>query len=120
MIALGEYAEGVFNMLIPSPDVPVSALHQLQMVEKSTGKTPEELKEYYSLECPDCYINYWHDFLELNRQRIFTENGPCALSYRDLEAWAFLFDIKPTQHQVNIIFFIDSIWLKVYVKKHKK
>lgn len=106
-------------MLIPFEGQPLCELTQLEMVEKSTGIRPPELDEYYNLECPEDYLDYWQDFLQLNKQRTFTESGPCALSFLDLEAWASLFGISTTPHQLDVILMLDSIWMKVY-RAHRK
>ena len=106
-------------MLIPFEGQPLCELTQLEMVEKATGIRPPELDDYYNLECPEDYLDYWQDFLQLNKQRTFTESGPCALSFLDLEAWASLFGISTTPHHLDVILMLDSIWMKVY-RAHRK
>jgi len=106
-------------MLIPYDGQPLCQLAQLQLVEKGTGVRPVELEEYYNLECPEDYLCYWQDFLQLNKQRTFTESGPCALSFLDLEAWASLFGISPTPHHLEVLLLLDSIWTRVY-REHGK
>ncbi len=95
-------------------------LTHLVAVEKQTGKAPPELVTYYELECPDELFNYWNDFLEISKRRQTTESGPNPISFEEIHSWQCLYNETVTPLQIDVICWLDNVWLTVWMEKNKK
>jgi len=109
-------------MLLPGKDglAQIQHLAAAEKQLKAIGKpSPPELLEFYDLECPEEFQNYYEDFLQLAKRRGVTESGPSPLTWVDIHAWATVCKIELTTLQIDTISMLDEIWLSVYHKKNK-
>jgi hypothetical protein len=105
--------------MIPGKDGTAIFTH-LREVEKQTGQTPFELLLYQDLEYPDDFHDYLNDFYEISRRRRNGMSGPEPISFSEIQAWAFCYNIEPTPLQTEIICELDIIWLRAWEKNNPK
>lgn len=87
-----------------------------------------ELVEYRQLELPEMFSQYYDDFLQMSYRRDFnpcvmssggntiTVERPMPLSFKDIEAWAFCYNITLSPVQTRVITLLDNIWLRKYAE----
>jgi hypothetical protein len=75
---------------------------------------PEELEP---IEKPACLDYLWQWFCELSNSRQYTDFGPLALSYQEIQAWANLTGKDPAAWEVEAIKQIDRLFLNEATKK---
>lgn len=92
-------------------------IEHLKKVKEVSGNTPPQLQEYYDLPFPADLQQYWEDFLELNKRRLRGESGENPLTFVEIDAWARLVDVKPTQFWLDVIDMLDQTWLTSQAKK---
>jgi len=80
----------------------------LEQVEKSTGKTPEEL---IGPEFPDIVAHVWAAFLDLHKGRSYGMSGGNPLTWSDIAAWCNLTGIVLSSWEVDTIKALDMAWV---------
>ncbi|MGR3639085.1 phage tail assembly chaperone [Alterinioella nitratireducens] len=60
----------------------------------------------------------WRAFLALSRTRGFSANGPCPISFAEIEAWMRLTRTPLEPHHVETLMAMDEVWMaKVYERQ---
>lgn len=93
-------------------------IEHLKSVAEQTGILPVELEEFYSLEVPEDFIQFYDDFLSVSRRRPVSEFGVSPLSYQEIDCWARLHNVELSQLHIEAICMLDSTWLRVYSTKN--
>ena len=98
-----------------------TTLENLLSVDKVlNGKAVPELEEYRAKEYPLEFFEVWNDFLSINQRRQFTESGPCSFTSQEVKAWLFLFGVEMSPFLIDIVFQLDSIWMRAWSKQASK
>ena len=110
-------------MLLPSGGNSVSDYEHLVVVNKqkiAAGFPPlPEILEFEEASCPEMFLGYWNDFLDISRRRGMNEGGPEPLTWQDINAWATVHSVVMSQVFIDVVDMLDSLWLEVYRKKNK-
>ena len=70
---------------------------------------PTELEP---LEKPDCLDYLWSWFCDLSNGRQYSESGPAALTYNEIQAWASLTKSDPDVWEVGMLRQLDRAFLE--------
>jgi hypothetical protein len=68
-------------------------------------------------ESPECLKYLWQWFCDLNGGRGYSEAGPMALTYSEIQAWAQLTCSGPAAWEVGVLKQIDRAYLTEAMKK---
>jgi len=86
----------------------------LQIVERQTGRTPEQLTP---VEYDECLQYVWEWFCDLSGGRGYSDIGPSPLTYTEIKAWADLTKQDPEAWEIQVLKRIDRIFISESLKK---
>lgn len=104
-----EFCEQQFELAKPDQKgIPLR--DHLEVVKRTTGKTPDEL-----VEKPIPYqLSYlWQHFLSLNTARGSGMNGPLPISFSEIKAWSDLTATPVNPLEVEILKKIDNLYVRI-------
>jgi hypothetical protein len=90
----------------------------LRQVEKTSGKTPEELLE--NPELPEPVKHVWEWWYELHNARSAGGMGQSPITYLDIQAWAKMSRQEPTPWEVQALREMDKVYMSWSREKGKK
>lgn len=117
-MGLCEFAKATFEIMLPGRDGTAPYTHY-KSVEKQTGEPPPELQAYEQIEFPIELAGIWEDFQSISKRRHYAEAGPCPITFQDIQAWAYSYNVELKELQVDIICRLDNIWLSEWNKKRQ-
>lgn len=86
----------------------------LKVGERNSRRQVEQLHK----TCPPGTLHIWEWFLALGRGRQRSEGKPCPISYTEIVSWASLTNTRPTPSEVEVLKWLDAVYLTVAMENN--